>query len=144
LPAGAAVLLAGTRHPDDDPAVYAPRIAFSLHLALATPDGAVTRLNDDRGVLFPRAVATEHLDIHRVRTLTDPWVFAVPGGYAVVASPALPDGTPEPSADSAVLLFQSPDLIRYDEIGLVRVATAGGVRRPRGVYDQARAELVLW
>lgn len=144
LPAGAPVLLAGTRRPDADPAVYAPRIAFSLHLALATPDGSVTRLNDDRGVLFPRAVPTEHPDIHRVRTLTDPWVFAVPGGYAIVASPALPDGSPEPSADSAVLLFQSPDLITYEEIGLVSMTTGGGVRWPRGVFDQARAELVLW
>jgi GH43 family beta-xylosidase len=144
LPADAPVLLAGTRRPDADPAVYAPRIAFSMHLALATPEGAITRLNDDRGVLFPRAVPTEDVDISRVRTLTDPWVFAVPGGYAIVASPARSDGSPEPSADSAVLLFQSPDLIRYEEIGLVRVATAGGVRRPRGVYDQARAELVLW
>jgi GH43 family beta-xylosidase len=144
LPADAPLLLAGTRRPDADPAVYAPRIAFSLHLSLAAPDGAVTRLNDDRGVLFPRAVPTEHVDIHRVRTLTDPYVFATPGGYAVVGSPALQDGSPEPSAGSAVLLFRSPDLIRYEEIGLVRVAAGGGVRGPRGVYDQARAKLVLW
>jgi len=144
LPANAPTLLVGTRRPDANPAVYGPRIAFSLHLALATPDGAITRLNDDRGVLFPRAVPTEHVDVHRVRTLTDPWVFAAPGGYVVVASPALPDGSPELSAASAVLLFESPDLIRYEEIGLVRVATGGGVRRPRGVYDQARAQLVLW
>jgi GH43 family beta-xylosidase len=144
LPAGAPVLLAGTRRPNADPAVYAPRIAFSLHLTLTTPDGAVTRLNDDRGVLFPRADPTEHVDIHRVRTLTDPWVFAVPGGYVVVASPALPDGSPETSTSSAVLLFRSPDLIRYEELGLVRVSAGGGVRRPGGVYDQARAEFVLW
>jgi GH43 family beta-xylosidase len=143
LPAGAPVLLAGTRLPDADPEVYPSRVAFSLHLALATPDGAITRLNDDRGILFPRAIPTEHLDIHRVRTLTDPWVFAIPDGYAVVASPALPDGSPEPSAHTAVLLFQSPDLITYQEIGLVQVA-AGGVRQPRAVYDQARAEVVLW
>jgi hypothetical protein len=63
LPVGAPVLLAGTRRPDPDPAVYGPRLAFSLHLALATPDGAVTRLNDDRGVLFPRAMPTGDLDI---------------------------------------------------------------------------------
>ncbi|TDB73803.1 family 43 glycosylhydrolase [Micromonospora sp. KC723] len=144
LPADAPLLLAGTRCPATDPAVYAPRIAFSLHLALATPDGAVTRLNDDRGVLFPRAVPTEHVDVHRVRALTDPWVFAVPGGYAVVGSPALPDGSPEPTASSAILLFQSPDLIRYEEIGLVQVAAGGGVRQPRGVHDQARAEFVVW
>ncbi len=144
LPAGAAVLLAGTRLADPDPAVYAARIAFSLHLALATPDGAVTRLGDDRGVLFPRAVRTEHLDVYRVRTLTDPWVFAVPGGYAVVASPALPDGSPEPSAGSALLLFTSPDLIRYEELGLVPLAGGGGVRRPRGAYDGSRGQFVLW
>lgn len=172
LSADAPVLLAGTRRPDPDPAVYAPRIAFSLHLTLAAPDGTLTRLNDDRGVLFPRAVPTEHVDVHRVRTLTDPWVFAVPSGYAVVASPALADGTPEASASSAVLLFGSPDLITYEEIGLVTVtgtgraasggvasggagaafsgaaangaASGGGVRRPGGVYDQARAEIVLW
>ncbi len=144
LPAGAPVLLAGTRQPDSDSAVYASSIAFSLHLALATPDGAITRLNDDRGVLFPRAVPTEHVDIHRVRTLTDPWAFAIPGGYAIVASPGLPDGSPDPSAGSNVLLFQSPDLIGYEEIGLVRVADGGGVRGPRAVYDQARKEIVLW
>lgn len=144
LPATAPVLLAGVRLPDADPAVYAPRIAYSLHLALATPDGTVTRLNDDRGILFPRAVPTEHADIHRVRTLTDPWVFAVPGGYAVVASPALPDGSPEPAADAAVLLFQSPDLVTYEEIGLVTVTSGGGLRHPRAAYDQARAEVVLW
>jgi hypothetical protein len=62
----------------------------------------------------------------------------------VVASPALPDGSAEPSADSAVLLFASPDLIRYEEIGLVPVADGGGVRRPRGVYDGSRGQLVLW
>lgn len=144
VPADAPVLLAGTRRPDPDPAVYAPGVAFSMHLALATPDGAVTRLNDDRGVLFPRAVATEHLDIHRVRTLTDPWVFALPGGYAVVASPAMPDGSPEPSTGSSVLLFRSADLVSYSEIGLVPVASGGGVRQPRGVYDQVRRQLVLW
>jgi GH43 family beta-xylosidase len=144
LPAGAPLLLAGTRRPDPDPAIRAPRLAFSLHLSLVTPDGAVTRLNDDRGVLFPRAVPTEDLDIYRVRTLTDPWVFALPVGYAVVASPARPDGSPEPSAASTVLLFQSPDLVTYVEVGLVPVAAGGGVRRPRGVYDPARAELVLW
>jgi GH43 family beta-xylosidase len=144
LPAGAPVLLVGTRRPDADPAVYAPGIAFSLHLALATPDGAVTRLNDDRGVLFPRAAPTEHVDVRRVRTLTEPWVFAAPDGYVVVASPGLPDGSPEPSAGSSVLLFQSPDLIEYEEIGLVEVAEGGGVRRPGGAYDQARAEFVLW
>jgi GH43 family beta-xylosidase len=144
LPADAPVLLAGTRLPDPDPAVYAPRVAFSLHLTLATPDGAVTRLNDDRGVLFPRAVRTAQVDVYRVRTLTDPWVFAVPDGYLVVASPALPDGSPEESAATAVLLFRTPDLIRYEELGLVPVAAGGGVRRPRGVYDKSRAEFVLW
>lgn len=144
LPAGAPTLLAGTRRPDPDPAVYPARLAFSLHLALVTPEGAVTRLNDDRGVLFPRSVPTAHLDVRRIRTLADPWVFPVPGGYAVVASPALPDGEPEPAAASSVLLFRSADLISYREIGLVQLAGTGGVRRPGGVYDSAHGEYVLW
>ena len=82
------LLVVGTRRPHADPAVYPARIAYSLHLALLAADGAVTRLNDDRGVLFPRSVPTGELDIRRLRTLTDPWVFPVPDGYAVVASPA--------------------------------------------------------
>jgi GH43 family beta-xylosidase len=144
LPASAPVLLAGTRRPDPDPAVYPPRLAFGLHLTMVTAEGAVTRLNDARAVLFPRSVPTEHLDVGRVRTLSDPWVFAIPGGHAIVASPALRDGTPEPSAASSVLMFRSADLIGYEEVGLVRLADGGGVRRPRGVYDSARAEHVLW
>ncbi|MEU7872883.1 family 43 glycosylhydrolase [Dactylosporangium sp. NPDC049140] len=144
LPADAPVLLAGTRRPDPDPDVYPARLAYALHLTLVSAEGAVTRLNDDRAVLFPRSVPTEHLDVHRVRTLTDPWVFATPDGYTIVATPALRDGTPEPAAASSVLLFHSPDLIEYQEIGLVRLAGGGGVRRPRGVYDSARAEHVLW
>jgi GH43 family beta-xylosidase len=144
LPASAPVLLAGTRRPDADPDVYPARLAFGLHLTLVTAEGALTRLNDGRAVLFPRSVPTEDLDVRRVRTLTDPWVFATPGGYTIVASPALRDGSPEPAAASSVLLFRSADLIGYEEIGLVRLAGAGGVRRPRGVFDSARAEYVLW
>ncbi|MGC9669619.1 family 43 glycosylhydrolase [Planosporangium sp. 12N6] len=144
LPATAPVLLAGTRRPDPDPDVYPPRLAFGLHLTLVTAEGAVTRLNDGRAVLFPRSVPTAHLDVRRVRTFTDPWVFATPDGYAIVASPALRDGSPEPAAASSVLLFRSTDLVSYQEIGLVQLAGGGGVRRPRGVYDSARAEYVLW
>jgi hypothetical protein len=144
LPMSAPVLLVGTRRPDADPAIYAPQIAFSLHLTLATPDGALIPLNDDRGVLFARAVRTEQVDIRRVRTLTDPWVFASPDGYVVVASPALADGSPETEAESSVLLFRSRDLISYEEIGLVRVAASGGVRQPGGVYDTVRGQYVLW
>jgi GH43 family beta-xylosidase len=138
------VLLAGTRRPDADPDVYPPRLAFGLHLTLVTAEGAVTRLNDGRAVLFPRSVPTEHLDVRRVRTLTDPWVFATPDGFAIVASPALRDGLPEPAAASSVLLFRSADLVSYQEIGLIQVAGGGGVRQPRGVYDSAHAEYVLW
>lgn len=140
---GAPTLLAGTRRPNADPAVYAPRIAYSLHLALVAADGTITRLNDDRGVLFPRSVPTDQLDVRRLRTLTDPWVFATPDGYAIVASPADGDGRPDGDSESSVLLFRSADLIAYDEIGLVRVG-AGGVRRPRGGYDSARDEYLLW
>ncbi|MBN1172800.1 MAG: family 43 glycosylhydrolase [Micromonosporaceae bacterium] len=144
LPADTPVLLAGTRSPDPDPAVYPARLAGSLHLTLVTAEGAVTRLNDGRGILFPQSVPTSHLDVRRVRTLTDPWVFATPDGYAVVASPALRDGAPEPAAATSVLLFHTTDLVDYQEIGLVRVTGSGGVRHPGGVYDSARGDFVLW
>ncbi|WP_327002674.1 family 43 glycosylhydrolase [Dactylosporangium sp. NBC_01737] len=144
LPAAAPALLAGTRRPDPDPDVYPPRLALGLHLTLVSAEGAVTRLNDGRAVLFPRSVPTGHLDVRRVRTLHEPWVFATPDGYSVVASPGRRDGSPEPAADSSVLVFRSADLIHYEEIGLVPVSVGGGVRRPRGVYDSARAEYVLW
>ncbi|WP_433440784.1 family 43 glycosylhydrolase [Nonomuraea sp. CA-141351] len=129
-----------TREPDPDPAVYSAPLAFSMHLAMSSPGGEPSPLNDDHGVLFPRAVMTDVLDVRRIRTLADPHLFHTPAGYAVVASPGLPDGTPEPS----VLIFTTPDLIDYEEVGVVDLGTGDRVCRPRAVYDGAHDEYVLW
>ncbi|MEV4111214.1 family 43 glycosylhydrolase [Nonomuraea sp. NPDC049695] len=129
-----------TREPDPDPAVYSAPLAFSMHLALSSPGDEVRPLNDDHGVLFPRAVMTDVLDVRRIRTLADPHLFHTPAGYGVVATPCLPDGTPEPY----VLICTTPDLVHYEEVGVVDLGTGGRVSRPRAVYDGARDEYVLW
>ncbi|GAA3211926.1 hypothetical protein [Nonomuraea helvata] len=96
------------------------------------------------------AVMTDVQDVRRIRTLADPHLFHTPTGYGVVATACLPDGTPEPY----VLIFTTPDLVHYEELGPVDLAAvdlgtvdlgAGGrVFRPRAVYDGARDEYVLW
>lgn len=79
-----------------------------------------------------------------LKSLRDPYLFRLAeGGFGVVATRTNRGGKPDGSERSAFLLAVSRDLTAYTQLGLVRIATDGGVNRPAVVFDENAARYVI-
>lgn len=79
-----------------------------------------------------------------LKSLRDPYLFRLAeGGFGVVATRTNRGGEPDGSERSAFLLAMSRDLTAYTQLGLVRIATDGGVNRPAVVFDENAARYVI-
>jgi len=105
-------LLAYTRKPLDT-AIYDPRLAYSLHLALSEDDREYTALNHNSGVLF--AKATENADGSlNPKSLKNPVIFAnTDGSFGVVAIRTLAAGEDDDQDAGKALYFTTKDFIEY-------------------------------
>lgn len=113
-------ILCYTRKPLDE-AIYAPRLAYSMHLAYETPEGFAP-LNHNSGVLFVKATQNpETLQLYP-KSLKKPCLCALPeGGYAVAAIRVEANGEPDESSKGCVVVFRSDDLLNYTELGLIKL-----------------------
>lgn len=79
-----------------------------------------------------------------LKSLRDPYLFRLAeGGFGVVATRTNRGSEPDGSERSAFLLAVSRDLTAYTQLGLVRIATDGGVNRPAVVFDENAARYVI-
>lgn len=79
-----------------------------------------------------------------LKSLRDSYLFRLAeGGFGVVATRTNRGGEPDGSERSAFLLAVSRDLTAYTQLGLVRIATDGGVNRPAVVFDENAARYVI-
>lgn len=79
-----------------------------------------------------------------LKSLRDPYLFRLAeGGFGVVATRTNRGDEPDGSERSAFLLAVSRDLTAYTQLGLVRIATDGGVNRPAVVFDENAARYVI-
>ena len=79
-----------------------------------------------------------------LKSMRDPYLFRLAeGGFGVVATRTNRGGEPDGSERSAFLLAVSRDLTAYTQLGLVRIATDGGVNRPAVVFDENAARYVI-
>lgn len=114
-------LLNYTRLPLED-AVYANRLAYSVHFALQNEDGKWTALNHNSGVLFVRATENKDGSLNP-KSLKNPWLFSVKeGGYGVFAVRTLANGETDTEDLGTAVFWTSEDLVRFEERGLVKLA----------------------
>lgn len=105
-----------TRLPLED-AVYANRLAYSMHLALQNEDGSWTALNHNSGVLFVKATENEDGALNP-KSLKNPWLFSLKeDGYGVFAVRTLAEGEEDVEELGTATLWFSKDLLRYEEVG---------------------------
>ncbi|MBQ8555243.1 MAG: GNAT family N-acetyltransferase, partial [Clostridia bacterium] len=112
-------LLYYTRAPMDE-AIYAPKLAHSLHLALIE-EGKCTPLLHNSGIVYARAVSDTQGVLHPY-SLLNPWItFLKDGTWAVVARRVEADGSPDAASEGHLLHFTTEDLIHYTEQPLMPV-----------------------
>lgn len=79
-----------------------------------------------------------------LKSLIDPYLFRLGDGrFGVAATRTARGGDPDGSEASAFLLAVSDDLTSYEQLGMVRLDTVGGVHRPRVEYDDRAGRYVI-
>lgn len=136
-------VLCYTRQAGED-AVYASRLAYSMHLALMEEDGW-RPLNHNCGVLFARATGNEDGTLN-AKSLKNPWLFVMEdGSFGVMAIRTEAEGGLDASSRGAVLLFASDDLIQYEELGLLKLGKDVAVEDVICRYDrESRVYVIRW
>jgi GH43 family beta-xylosidase len=125
-------LLNYTRLPLED-AVYANRLAYSMHLALQDADGSWHALNHNSGVLFVKATENQNGSLNP-KSMKNPWLFSLKeGGYGVFAVRTLANGEVDTEDLGAAVFWTTKDLVRYEEQGLVKLAD-GPLQEVRCAY----------
>ena len=110
-------ILCYTRLPLED-AIYAEKLAYSIHLAIGEGGETFEALNKNQGVLFVKATSNEDGTLN-AKSLKRPYLkMFEDGSFGVLAERTEPDGTPE-VPDGTLMFFASDDLISYEEVGEV-------------------------
>ena len=131
-----------TRLPLED-AVYAKRLAYSMHLALENEDGSFMALNHNSGVLFVKATENEDGSLNP-KSLKNPWLFSMKeGGFGVFAVRTLANGEDDTEDLGTAVFWTSSDLVRYEQQGLVKLAD-GVLRDVRCAYDESEGVYELF
>jgi GH43 family beta-xylosidase len=115
--------------------IYAPKLAYSMHLSFSEDGEHFRELNHNSGLLF--AKATDNPDgTMNAKSLRNPYLFQLADGtYGVIAVRTMADGSDDEQSTGSALLFTSSDLIHYTELGLVNLNKGTYVHDIKCVYD---------
>lgn len=103
---------------------YEAKLAYSMHLAIKTEKESFTPFNHNSGILF--AKATENADGSlNAKSLKSPWLFKKKdGGFGVMAVRVEAEGQNDEESRGSVLMWESPNLISYRELGFLKLGEA--------------------
>ncbi|WP_438434806.1 family 43 glycosylhydrolase [Gorillibacterium sp. sgz500922] len=136
------VVLCYTREPMED-ILYAPKLAYSMHLAYSEDGAGFQALNHNSGVLFARATDNEDGTLN-AKSLKEPYLFRLADGtFGVVAVRTEADGQRDAQSQGAVLFFASKDLLHYEEVGLIALKADAYAVKVVCDYDEAEKMYVL-
>ncbi len=113
-------ILCYTRLPQEE-LIYAPKLAYSMHLAYSEDGHAFRELNNNSGVFFAKATDNANGTL-TAKSLKQPFLFAMKeGGFGVLAIRTEADGANDESSKGSVLLAVTQDLLQYREVGLLNL-----------------------
>lgn len=118
-----------TRQPGDI------ELTNNLHLGYSKDGVSYQALNNNTGIVFPKADLTEGAIYGTTKLLERPYLFRMEDGtFGAVAKRTNVNG-PDLKSKSSVLLFTSKDLINFEEKGLISLNTDKTVTDPICEYD---------
>ncbi|MDP4088372.1 MAG: glycosyl hydrolase, partial [Bacillota bacterium] len=137
-------ILCYTRLPQED-IIYASKLAYSMHLAYSEDGKYFKDLNHNSGVLFAKSTENEDGTLN-AKNLKNPYIFHMAdGSFGVVAVRIEPDGRNDEQSKGSILLFTSPDLLQYKEVGLVDLKGNTCVDDVTCQYDgEKKAYVIRW
>lgn len=135
-------VLCYTRLPQEEQ-IYAPKLAYSMHLAYSEDGRYFKDLNHNSGVLFAKATDNEDGTLN-AKSLKNPYIFYMKDGtFGVVAVRTEPNGGNDKESKGKILLFTSSDLLQYKEVGLIDLKGEAYVNDVCCQYDEAEKVYVI-
>lgn len=137
-------VLCYTRLPQEE-AIYAPKLAYSMHLGYSEDGRYFKDLNHNSGVLF--AKATERGDgTLNAKSLKNPYIFHMANGsFGVIAVRTEAYGENDTESKGQALLFTSTDLLQYKELGLIDLKGNTYVNDISCQFDnEKKAYIITW
>ena len=108
-------------------------LEHALHLAISEDGTAFHPLRNNTGILFAACTFCEGDPKGTTKTLIDPWLTRNAAGTFLLCMLRRNENAPDPLSVGSIMLFSSKDLVRYEEIGFLKVAQEG-IRHPRCTY----------
>lgn len=112
---------------------YLCDLEHALHLAISDDGEVFKPLRNNTGVLFAKCTFSESNPRGTTKTLIDPWLARAADGSFLLCAIRRNQNVPDPLSVGSIMLFVSKDLVRYEEIGFLKVAE-DEIRRPQCVY----------
>lgn len=135
-------ILCYTRKPLED-AVYAQKLADSMHIALVDVKGKVVILNNNYGVLFAKSVEGDN-GVLCAKSLKNPWIFCLKNGeYGVIAERIEVDGSDDESSKGSILFYKTSDFISYTSENLVKLGNEY-IAEATCSYDNDNDEYIVY
>lgn len=137
-------ILCYTRLPKKD-IIYSTKLAYSMHLAYSNDGINFEPLNHNSGVLFAKATENVNGSLN-AKSLKNPYIFYLKdGNFGVIAVRTESDGRNDEESKGKVLIFSSPDLLQYEEIGLLDLKANTFVNDVVCNYDdKKKAYIIRW
>ncbi len=137
-------VLCYTRLPQEE-AIYAPKLANSMHLGFSEDGRYYKDLNHNSGVLFAKATEREDGTLN-AKSLKNPYLFHMPdGSFGVIAIRTEAYGENDAESKGKALVFTTRDLLQYKEIGLMDLKANTYVNDISCQYDKdEKAYLITW
>lgn len=119
-------------------------IDHAVHLAISHDGTHYKPLRNNTGVLYAKCSFSEGYPCGVTKTLIDPWLFRFADGSFGLCAIRQNQNAPDPLSTGCIMLFSSNDLVRYDEIGFLKVSD-GLIRHPRCCYcNDEKAYRLYW
>jgi len=112
---------------------YLCDLDHSMHLAVSADGNEFIPLKNNTGILFPKCDLTDGVIKGTTKTLIDPFLIRGADGFYVLGV-RRNQNAPDPCSTGCAMIFYSPDLVEYEEMGFLKLADSE-VRRPRAEYD---------
>lgn len=123
---------------------YLCDLEHALHLAISDDGETFKPLRNNTGILFAECTFCEGDPKGTTKTLIDPWLTRGADGSFVLCMLRRNQNAPDPLSVGSIMLFTSTDLVRYQEIGFLKVSDKA-IRHPHCTYRADTADYeVYW
>lgn len=125
-----------------NPESYPDGLARSVHMAVSRDAVCYSELNRNYGILFAEAEILPDNTL-APRGVKKPWIFETERSYGIAAVRVLEDGTPEHKCGADILLWQTEDLISFEQKACIYVSADAPVECCMCVWNQKNRKYEL-